>query len=187
MANAHISSRPTLVLEEYFSGALQAWGYFRTRDGVVQRQFTADLMGTWDQGRQRLVLEEDFTFDDGERELRIWELFKTGPDAYVGRTDDVIGQAKGTTQGNSFHWTYDFSLRRPNGKRIRLRFDDWMFLQPDGVLLNQARVSKFGIRVAEVLICFQQAPARAETRAPAATTTRAPAPRLRQLTGQPGE
>jgi hypothetical protein len=31
-----------------------------------------------------------------------------------------------------------------------------MFLQPDGILINRAVMSKFGIRVGEVLIAFQQ-------------------------------
>jgi hypothetical protein len=37
-----------------------------------------------------------------------------------------------------------------------LSLDDWMFLQPDGVLLNRATMSKFGFRVGEITIAFQR-------------------------------
>ncbi|MBM3480321.1 MAG: DUF3833 domain-containing protein, partial [Alphaproteobacteria bacterium] len=35
-------------------------------------------------------------------------------------------------------------------------FDDWMFLQPGGVMLNRARVSKFGIAIGEVTLSFSR-------------------------------
>ena len=39
---------------------------------------------------------------------------------------------------------------------LRVRFDDWMFLQPDGVLLNRARVSKWGIEIGQVTLVFKK-------------------------------
>jgi hypothetical protein len=38
-----------------------------------------------------------------------------------------------------------------------VHFNDWMFLQPSGVLLNRARVSKFGITIGEVTLAFMKA------------------------------
>jgi hypothetical protein len=35
-------------------------------------------------------------------------------------------------------------------------FDDWMYLQADGVLLNRAKMSKFGFTLGEVTIAFQK-------------------------------
>jgi hypothetical protein len=46
-------------------------------------------------------------------------------------------------------------LRLPyRGKNINVKFDDWMFLQADGVLVNRATVSKFGFKVGEVTLFF---------------------------------
>ena len=36
----------------------------------------------------------------------------------------------------------------------RVSFDDWMFLQPDGVLVNRARVKKWGFEIGEVTLFF---------------------------------
>ena len=37
-----------------------------------------------------------------------------------------------------------------------MSFDDWMFLQPGGVLLNKAKMSKFGINLGQILISFSK-------------------------------
>lgn len=150
------ATEPKLVLEEYFSGPIKAHGYFRARNGEVQRQFVVDMLGRWDPETRTLTLEEDFVYDDGETERRVWTLRKTGENTYEGTTAGVVGVAKGQTSGNAFNWVYDFAVPRPGGSTITLRFDDWMFLQPDDVLINQATLSKFGFRVGEVIISFQK-------------------------------
>ena len=35
-------------------------------------------------------------------------------------------------------------------------FDDWMYLLQDGVLLNRAYVTRWGIRIGEVTIAFRK-------------------------------
>ncbi len=37
-----------------------------------------------------------------------------------------------------------------------MKFDDWMFLQPGGVVINRARVSKWGIDIGEVTLFFSK-------------------------------
>ena len=40
------------------------------------------------------------------------------------------------------------------GSRVKVHFDDWMFLQPNGVLINKATVSKLGLDIGRVTIAF---------------------------------
>jgi hypothetical protein len=43
----------------------------------------------------------------------------------------------------------------PVGKRtFRVRFNDWLWLQESGVLINRARVTKFGVEIGQVSIFF---------------------------------
>jgi len=66
-----------------------------------------------------------------------------------------VGQASGRTVGNAFQWAY--TLRLPvDGSVYEVQFDDWMFLIDDRVMLNRATMSKFGIRLGEVLLSFQK-------------------------------
>jgi hypothetical protein len=146
-------AKPTLHLEQYFAGQTRAWGFVEDFGGDVTRQFVVDITGRWD--GTSLTLVEDFVWNDGEKEQRIWVMTKTGPDRWEGRTADAIGVAQGRVAGNALNFRYDFNLKTGSG-RTRVSFDDWMFLQPDGVLLNRATIRKFGITVAEVTIAFRK-------------------------------
>jgi hypothetical protein len=147
--------QPEFILEEYFLGKTQASGLFEDRFGNIQRQFTVSIEGTWD--GTNLVMTEDFVYSDGETEQRIWTLRKTGKTTYEGESDNVIGKAVGERAGNAFNWTYDFNLKVGDGF-WKVRFDDWMFLQPDGVMLNKAVVTRWGIKLGTVFLSFKKEP-----------------------------
>lgn len=155
--------QPRLVLEEYFVGQTRAWGLFEDRSGTLLRQFVVDIEGTWD--GEELVLDEHFTYADGEKERRVWRIVRTSEHSYEGRASDIVGVAKGLAYGNAVHWRYDLDLK-VDGDAWRVHFDDWMFLQPGGVLMNRSRVSKWGFDIGEVTLVFQrmdQDPQAAET------------------------
>ncbi len=146
-------TEPRFVLEEYFQGRSKAWGIFQDRGGNLKRQFAVDLEGRWD--GEVMTLEEDFRYADGEVERRVWSIRKVGEHAYEGRADDVVGVARGEAYGRALNWSYDLMV--PVGNDTwKLRFDDWMFLQEDGVLINVAKVSKFGFHVGTVTIFFRR-------------------------------
>jgi len=144
-------AEPRLVIEDYFAGETRAWGLFEDRFGRVRRQFTVDITGEWD--GTELVLDERFHYSDGERERRVWRIRKIDEHIYEGTAGDVVGIARGTSYGNALHWRYAMDLRIGT-RDVRVDFDDWMFLQPGGVLLNRARVSKWGIDIGEVTVAF---------------------------------
>ncbi len=146
--------KPSLSLFDYFQGETKGWGMFQDRNGQLKRQFVVDIKGTIDD-QGRLVLEEDFVWNDGEKSKRIWTITKEENNKFSGTASDVIGTAKGASAGNAFHWNYVLNL--PVGdKTYKVNFDDWMFLQPNGVLLNRAKMSKFGFRLGEVFISFKK-------------------------------
>jgi hypothetical protein len=142
----------TLVLEDYFKGQTTAWGVFQERDGSLARQFKVTITGDWD--GNVLTLDERFDYSDGAKEQRIWKIRKTSSTTYEGTAGDVRGVAKGLIQGNQLSWTYDVDLK-VGSRTILVTFDDRMWLQPDGVLINRAKVKKFGIVFGEATIVFQ--------------------------------
>ncbi len=146
-------AEPRLTIEEYFAGKTQAWGIFEDRFGNLQRQFTVDISGTWN--GEELILDERFNYRDGEKDRRVWKIRKIGDNAYEGRADDVIGTARGEAQGNALNWRYDMDLKVGDGT-LRVHFNDWMFLQPSGVLVNRARVTKLGFEIGEVTLFFMK-------------------------------
>jgi len=150
----YANNSPSLDLFDYFKGKTRAWGIFQDRNGNLKRQFVVDMIGTL-KDSNRLVLEEDFVWNDGEISRRVWTITKDQKGNFIGTADDVIGEAKGKSSGNAFHWTYVVDL--PVGdKSYKIKFDDWMFLQADGVLINRAKLSKFGFNIGEVIISFKK-------------------------------
>ena len=142
---------PLLDLAQYFNGTLDAYGVFTDRSGTVVKRFTVVMVCTWngDDG----VLDEDFRYSDGSTQKRIWRLRKLGDGHFSGRADDVVGEARGETRGNTFHWTYTLNLP-VDGRVFEVQFDDWMYLMTDKVMLNKAAMSKFGVRLGEVTLSF---------------------------------
>ena len=145
--------KPRLIIEEYLSGNIKAWGILQNRSGKVTRQFSADLNGKWD-GKQ-LILDEIFNWSDGEVQKRKWKINKINEHNYEGTASDVVGMAKGYSYGPAFK--FEYVLLVPfKGREMKITFDDWIFKQDDKIAINKARMSKFGIKVAELTVFFQK-------------------------------
>lgn len=145
---------PTLNLYEYFIGKTTGYGIVQDRKGNLTRQFVVDIVGSVNSD-SNLVLEENFFWNDGEKSQRTWTIAKKNNHQYLGNAPDVIGVATGLSYGNVLYWSYVLNLKIEES-RWKIRFDDWMFLQPDGVLLNKASMTKFGLQVGEVTIVFKK-------------------------------
>ena len=145
------NKEPRLIIEEYLSGNVKAWGVLQNRSGKVTRQFNADLNGTWD-GKQ-LILKEKFNWDDGEVQDREWTINKIDEHNYEGTAGDVVGKAKGHSYGPAFKFEYVL-LVPVKGRELKITFDDWIFKQDDRVAINRATMTKFCFKVAELTVVF---------------------------------
>ena len=148
----------TLNLEEYFNGRLKAQGQFVDIFGTVRREFVVDIVGDWDGERLRLV--EDFVYEDGSTEQRIWTLRQTAPDRWEGTAPGVIGVARGVEKWEKFNWRYTIDLPVPSADGtvdvVQVSFIDWMWLLSDTQLLNRAYMKRFGVDVGVVTINFEK-------------------------------
>ena len=143
--------KPRLIIEDYLSGNVKAWGMLQGRSGEVKRQFVADMKGEFD--GQNLILDETFIWNDGEKQERRWTIKKVGDNRYEGTAPDVVGVAKGVSFGSAFKFEYQL-LTPYKGKKIKVRFDDWIFKQDDKTAINKAVLTKFGFKVGELTVFF---------------------------------
>ena len=144
---------PTMDFQEYFTGPIKAWGIVQGPFGKIKRQFTADLNGSWD--GESGVLDETFQFDNGETMERQWNITRHSENTYTATADDIIGTASGESAGNAINWNYTMDLPVKDTS-YNITFDDWMFLMEDDVIVNKAKMSKFGIKVGEMTIFMQK-------------------------------
>jgi hypothetical protein len=147
----YAAEKPLLDLKTYFNGMVDAWGLFTDRNGKVVKRFTVEMNCQWrgDTG----VLDEDFSYSDGSRQKRIWTLTDQGQGRFIGTADDVVGTASGQAGGNAFHWQYTLALP-VSGTILHVSMDDWMYLVSDRVMINKARMSKWGVHLGDVTLSF---------------------------------
>ncbi len=151
----YANEKPTLDLSEYFSGTIDAYGIFTDRSGEVKKRFTVLINASWTvvDGKKVGTLDESFDYSDGTKQKRIWTLTEQSPGKYIGRADDVVGDAQGGLSGNALKWTYTLALP-VDGTIYNVQFNDWMYLITPKVMLNKAKMSKFGIELGEVTLSF---------------------------------
>lgn len=142
-----------LRIERFLLGHARGEGVFQDFTGRIRRRFAITLNGVMEAGV--LVLTEDFLFDDGETERRIWRISPGASGVYSATADDLIGEARGEVREGVLRWSYLFSLK-VGARRLRVRFHDTFFLVAEDALLNVARVTKFGFEIGRTTILIRK-------------------------------
>lgn len=149
----YADNTPVFTPEQFFNGPLRAHGVVKDRAGKVTRRFTATLNGTWNNGQG--LLAEKFVFDDGEIQYRNWQLVPQQDSGkgsqYMGRAEDVVGEAHLVVSGNSAFMGYVLQVPY-NGRTINVKVDDRMYLIDDNTLIGESDLSKWGFDVGAILL-----------------------------------
>lgn len=145
------TTKPSLVMEEYFLGKSVAKGIF-TAVGGKMRTFDIMLTGSWD--GETLTLHEDILFSNGKKDQKTWRFIKLAEGRYRGLREDILGETLLVIEGNSVRFEYDLLHKRKKKKKIKVHFKDTMVLKPNGVIENRVRVTKFGLPIAKIAINY---------------------------------
>jgi len=148
------STTPTLDMHEFFSGQIDGWGMFQGRNGEVKKRFYVDIDATHE-GDDVIVLNEKFSWADGTKSQRIWRLTEQADGSWKGVAGDVIGEATGQVVGNTLHWNYLLELPVED-KTYKVKFDDWMYLINEDVMLNRSVMTKFGVELGSVTLSMHR-------------------------------
>ena len=148
---------PAFEPESFFNGALTAHGVVKDFSGKAIRHFSADIAGCWDEGVG--TLDEDFVFDDGETQKRIWTLTPDGDQTYIGTAGDVVGEGLARWQGNAMFLDYTLRIELGDGP-IDVKIDDRMYRVSENVVINESNMRKLGFGVGEILLTIIRHPER---------------------------
>ena len=151
----YADSGPELRIDDYFVGHTRGWGMVQDYNGTVTRRFVVDITGTTD--GNKLILDEDFVYADGEVQNRRWTFTPAGDRQWTGTAVDVMGLATAASSGNAFHMSY--VLQVPiDDSHWEFSMDDWMYLQPGERIINRTSMRKLGIEAASITLAFQRCP-----------------------------
>jgi hypothetical protein len=155
--NAKISdyktTTPEFDMKTFFEGKLVAYGMVQDRSGKVTRRFHANLIGSWQENKG--LLEEDFFYDDGETQRRVWSLTKHDENHYSGTASDVIGEATGQSQGFAFNWHYTLAIE-VDGTTWNIALNDWIYQLDESRLINHTEMTKWGFNVGHITLIIEK-------------------------------
>lgn len=135
-------------LRHHLNGKILCEGVIYGPLGRVNSRFVAHMNAHW-QGNTG-VMTEDFTYADGSTQHREWQL-SLGNDGRIRATaPDVIGEGAGQQAGPTVQLRYRIQLPEESGGHV-LDTVDWMYLAPNGTIMNRSQFRKFGIKVAELV------------------------------------
>ncbi len=137
-----------ITLADAFRGRTVGKGVFRVPIAGVERRFRANLVGTL--RGDSLTVVEDFFFEDGEKDRLTWRFRRTGPSSWTGRREDTVGEATVTETGREIRLEYVADVRS-KGQVTRLGFSDVIYRRADGVVINEAVVTRAGLPIGSVL------------------------------------
>lgn len=135
-------------LRTHLNGELICEGVIYGPLGRVTSTFVGHFDAEWEGNRG--VMREHFRYDDGSTQDRAWHL-TVGNDGRIKATaDDVEGDGSGVQSGSTVQLKYRIRLPEDAGGHV-LDTVDWMYLAPNGTIVNRSQFRKFGFKVAELV------------------------------------
>ena len=145
---------PQFDPRKHLSGPIQCEGMIYGPFGRLTSRFVAEMEGAWDGNRARLT--ERFTYDSGATQNRAWALTLANDGQIRAEADDLDGPGLGRCEGPACQMRYRLRLPAEAGGHL-LDVEDWMYLAPNGTILNRSQFAKFGIKVAELIATMRPA------------------------------
>lgn len=140
-------------LRKHLEGAIKCDGVIYGPTGRVVSRFTGDFMAKW-QGN-RGVMQERFDYDSGNSQDREWRLELGNDGSIRAEADDLVGMGHGRQLGSAAQLCYRIRLPKEAGGHV-LSVTDWMYLTPNGAVVNRSQFRKFGIKVAELVATMRR-------------------------------
>jgi len=145
---------PAFRPEAFFDGRMEGWGVLEGPTGALQKRFTVAAEGRAEGGVIRY--RETWTFDDGHVDTLNWEIRPQGGDRYGGTEDRSEGEAEGRRAGCAFHWQYTRDTPQPDGKSLKLNFDDWFFQIDQTVVVAKGTAGRLGLPFATAHVTYRR-------------------------------
>jgi hypothetical protein len=140
----------------FWTGHTHSWGVVETPGGAPQEIVQTDCLGTLE-GPDTLHMQQTLTESDGTVSHRDWHLRRVSPGHFEATANDMNGTAHGEAAGRVFHWDWVWAIR-PGSSWKTVTMHQWMYLMPDGTMMNRTIITKLGFTVAEVSEQFSRVP-----------------------------
>lgn len=139
-------------LAEILDGDFTAHGVIYDYRGRVISRFNAEIHGEFKGNSGEL--RESFSYASGATDKRRWSIqISDDGSNFSAVADDVEGVAIGKLGGDAIQMSYSLKLPERAGGHV-LQVNDWLYVMPDGTIVNRSEMRKFGIKAAELFAVF---------------------------------
>ncbi|MEL7126702.1 MAG: DUF3833 family protein [Pseudomonadota bacterium] len=138
----------------HLNGPIICEGVIYGPTGRVSSRFVGEFDCHWDGNVG--TMNEVFTYCDGSTQERCWNLTVGNDGRIKALASDVVGEGTGQQAGSSVQLKYRYQLPESSGGHV-LDTVDWMYLAPNGTIVNRSQFRKFGIKVAELVATMRPA------------------------------
>lgn len=139
---------PVFDIREHLNGTIDCDGVIYGPTGRVTSRFVAVFHAEWDGNTGRMT--EHFVYDNGNTQDREWTLMVDDAGRITATAPDLVGTGEGWQSGAAVQLRYKIQLPEQAGGHV-LDTIDWMYLGPNGTIVNRSQLRKFGIKVAELV------------------------------------
>ena len=70
--------------------------------------------------------------------------------------DRSDGEAEGEQAGCAFHWKYSRDTPQPDGKSVKLNFDDWFFRIDEDAVVAKGTAGRLGLPFATAHVTYRK-------------------------------
>lgn len=152
-AASYAQAGPPMDLREHLNGEVICDGVIFGPLGRVTSRFTADFDARWTGNTG--VMTERFLYESGDVQNREWRLTLGNDGAIRAEADDLVGPGHGMQTGGAVQLRYRLRLPEDAGGHV-LDAVDWMYLTPNGTIVNRSQFRKYGIIVAELVATLRK-------------------------------
>jgi hypothetical protein len=139
---------PQFDIRHRLNGEMICEGVIYGPTGRVSSRFVADMTVVWKGNVARMT--ETFRYDSGNVQDREWILTVGNDGSIKAEAADVVGVGTGQESGSAVVLNYRIKLAEEAGGHV-LDTTDWMYVTPNGSIINRSQFRKFGIKVAELV------------------------------------
>ncbi|WP_050929223.1 DUF3833 family protein [Aestuariivita boseongensis] len=150
----YVAGQPQFDLRTHLNGPVVCEGVIYGPLGRVSSRFEADFDVQWSGNTG--IMKEHFRYDDGSTQDREWQLTLGNDGRIKAKASDVVGTGTGVQTGSAVQLLYKYKLPDEAGGHV-LDAVDWMYLAPNGTIVNRSQFRKFGIQVAELVATMRPA------------------------------
>ncbi|WP_343080691.1 DUF3833 domain-containing protein [Ostreiculturibacter nitratireducens] len=149
----YAGQRPEFDIRRELSGPILCEGVIYGPLGRVTSRFVADMDADWEGNACRMT--EAFRYDSGATQDRVWTLTLGNDGVIRAEAPDLDGTGHGRQEGSAVMLRYRIRLPEDAGGHV-LSVTDWMYLAPNGTIINRSQFRKFGIKVAELVATMRR-------------------------------